>query len=42
VIDSLDKLNNQDLKFDDFGNDDSDKEDFDIPAVRRRRWNMLS
>ncbi len=42
VIDSLDKLNNKDLKFGDFENDESNHEDFDIPAVRRRRWNMLS
>jgi cell division protein FtsZ len=39
VIDSLDKLEKPDLNFDDF---DESKEDFEIPAVRRRRWNMLS
>lgn len=42
VIDSLDKLENPDFKFDKFDNDEPAKEDYDIPAVRRRRWNMLS
>ncbi|MBN1466120.1 cell division protein FtsZ [candidate division KSB1 bacterium] len=42
IIDSLDKLEKSDIKFDGFDSDETNKEDFDIPAVRRRRWNMLS
>ncbi len=42
VIDSLDKLGKSEIKFDHFDTDEPDKEDFEIPAVRRRRWNMLS
>ncbi|MBN1560801.1 cell division protein FtsZ, partial [candidate division KSB1 bacterium] len=42
IIDSLDKLENTDIKYDGFGKNEAEKEDFEIPAVRRRRWNMLS
>ncbi|MBN1482052.1 cell division protein FtsZ [candidate division KSB1 bacterium] len=42
IIDSLDKLEKSDIKYDLFDNDEPTKEDYEIPAVRRRRWNMLS
>lgn len=42
IIDSLDKLEKSDIRYDTFDSDEATKEDLEIPAVRRRRWNMLS
>ncbi len=42
VIDSLDKLEPADIGLMSFDEDERKREDYEIPAVRRRRWNMLS
>ncbi len=42
VIDSLDDLEPSDVSLTNFDEEDRKREDYEIPAVRRRRWNMLS
>ena len=41
VIDSLDMLEPSDIRPTDFEQEGGKREDYEVPAVRRRRWNML-
>ena len=41
IIDSLEKLEPSDIRATNFNPETRKREDFEVPAVRRRRWNML-